>query len=143
MPEFIMPLADVTEGREFHGLDEFTRGYVEAIFFTECHSDNPELEDCTFGDLAPETLARIVEDCADFQKSLGHLLARAHEQAELAGRAYSESSGGIDFWLTRNGHGAGFWDRGLGAVGDELTAMAKPYGSCDLYKGDNGKLYLA
>jgi hypothetical protein len=38
---------------------------------------------------------------------------------------------GHDFWLTRNGHGAGFWDRGMGMLGDELTAACKPYGSAD------------
>ena len=26
------------------------------------------------------------------------------------------------------GHGAGFWDRGLGEVGDKLTALCRPYG---------------
>lgn len=35
--------------------------------------------------------------------------------------------------LTRNGHGAGFWDRGLGALGTELTNACKPYGGVDLY----------
>ena len=38
-----------------------------------------------------------------------------------------------DFWLTRNGHGAGFWDRGLGEIGDILTKASKTFGSCDLY----------
>lgn len=47
---------------------------------------------------------------------------------------------GHDFWLTRNGHGSGFWDRGL-PYGDELSAIAKTYGSCDLYVGDDGKVY--
>jgi hypothetical protein len=48
---------------------------------------------------------------------------------------------GHDFWLTRNGHGAGFWDRGLGAVGERLTAAAKVYGAFDLYVGDDGTIY--
>jgi hypothetical protein len=39
---------------------------------------------------------------------------------------------GHDFWLTRNGHGAGFWDRGLGDVGERLTTAAKVYGAQDL-----------
>lgn len=39
---------------------------------------------------------------------------------------------GHDFWLTRNRHGAGFWDRGLGERGDYLTAMSHPYGECHL-----------
>lgn len=48
---------------------------------------------------------------------------------------------GIDFWLTRNGHGAGFWDRGLGDVGTRLTCAAHNYGSVDLYAGDDGLIY--
>ena len=35
---------------------------------------------------------------------------------------------GHDFWLTRAGHGAGFWDRGLGEAGDRLTDACRPYG---------------
>lgn len=38
-----------------------------------------------------------------------------------------------DFWLTRNGHGAGFWDRGLGEIGDIFTKASKTFGSCDLW----------
>jgi hypothetical protein len=49
---------------------------------------------------------------------------------------------GHDLWLTRNGHGAGFWDRGLGDVGDKLTAIAKRMGSKSLYVGDDGKIYI-
>lgn len=47
-----------------------------------------------------------------------------------------------DFVLTRNGHGAGFWDRGLGADGYKLTRMAKPYSTVGLYRGEDGKLYF-
>lgn len=50
----------------------------------------------------------------------------------LAVRMYlaRRSSGdfGHDFYLTREGHGAGFWDRGLGDLGDYLTGIAKSYG---------------
>jgi hypothetical protein len=45
--------------------------------------------------------------------------------------------------LTRNGHGSGFWDRGLGKVGEQLTAACGPYGSSDLYVGDDGKVYVS
>jgi hypothetical protein len=50
---------------------------------------------------------------------------------------------GHDFWLTRNGHGAGFWDRGLGDRGRRLTEACRPYGATDpqLYwrYDDNGE----
>lgn len=48
---------------------------------------------------------------------------------------------GHDFWLTRNGHGAGFWDRGLGERGDWLTQQCKIFGGMSLVVGDDGKLY--
>ncbi|MEK6828593.1 MAG: hypothetical protein AABY15_00565 [Nanoarchaeota archaeon] len=49
---------------------------------------------------------------------------------------------GHDLWLTRNGHGAGFWDRGLGEVGDQLTAIAKEMGTKTLYRGDDGQIHI-
>ena len=35
---------------------------------------------------------------------------------------------GHDFALTRNGHGAGFWDRGYGDVGTFLSDAARTFG---------------
>lgn len=55
----------------------------------------------------------------------------------------SDSQIGHDFWLTRNGHGAGFWDRGLGQRGDRLTKATKPYGEVNLYVGDDGLVYVS
>jgi len=49
---------------------------------------------------------------------------------------------GNDFWLTRNGHGAGFWDRGLGDLGDKLTKYAETFGDECPYVGDDGKIYI-
>lgn len=51
-----------------------------------------------------------------------------------------------DFVLTRNGHGTGFWDRGLGAVGLRLTDAAKAYGSANAaliaaWKDDDGEIH--
>lgn len=48
---------------------------------------------------------------------------------------------GHDFWLSRNGHGAGFFDRGLGGLGDRLQKAARVYGTCDTYVGDDGWIY--
>ena len=52
---------------------------------------------------------------------------------------------GHDFWLTRNHHGAGFWDRGYGpaqtTLGDRLTKLCKPYGEASLEVGPGDKLY--
>ena len=50
---------------------------------------------------------------------------------------------GHDFWLTRNRHGAGFWDRGLGERGQRLTDAAHVYGESYLSIGDDGKVYVS
>ena len=49
---------------------------------------------------------------------------------------------GHDFWLTRNGHGAGFWDRGLGERGMRLTRASKVFGEARLELGDDKKLHI-
>jgi hypothetical protein len=61
----------------------------------------------------------------------------------LTGHGIDPESAGHDLWLTRNRHGAGFWDRGYpSGVGDVLTAMAHAMGSDDVYIGDDGFAYL-
>lgn len=46
-----------------------------------------------------------------------------------------------DLWLTRNRHGAGFWD-GDYKNGDELTEFAHAYGECNVIEIDNGQLII-
>lgn len=97
----------------------------------------------TVDDITSEAMESMRADCGDFLES------NAHDLALYAGSAPSLVSGlgmehaGHDFWLTRNHHGAGFWDRGLGELGDRLTAASHPYGTSDLYVGDDGKLYVS
>jgi hypothetical protein len=81
-------------------------------------------------DIHDDTVKQAEKDCADFRDDAGDLLD-----------GIDESQAAHDFWLTRNGHGAGFWDRGLGKVGQKLTKIAKDFGSVDLYVGDDGTIY--
>jgi hypothetical protein len=118
----------------YEDLNEFTKGYIDAMFWTECDDDSDEeLQKKEFLDLASETLKRIIEDCAGFE--LNH--------QKLLEKAGNPSQNGHDFWLTRNGHGAGFWDRGYGAAGLELTNICHDhYPSLNLVLGNDGYLYL-
>lgn len=52
-------------------------------------------------------------------------------------RGLDAGQSGHDFALTRNSHGAGFWDRGYGEKGDRLTAACKPYGAAYLSLEDD------
>jgi len=51
----------------------------------------------------------------------------------------TEEQLGHDLWLTRNGHGAGFWDRGYDEADvDVLNKACEQLGQTDLYIDDNG-----
>ncbi len=80
-------------------------------------------------DFHPHCAAGLRAECVAFVEA--NLADLANLSAEQAGH---------DFWLTRCGHGAGFWDRGLGDVGKRLTDACKPYGNVDLYDY-RGKVY--
>lgn len=47
------------------------------------------------------------------------------------------------FVLSKNGHGTGFWDCGLGDKGDELHKWAKTFGESMAYVGNDGKVWIA
>lgn len=61
------------------------------------------------------------------------------------GRYTDEELAGHDFWLTRNGHGAGFWDRSEldKPTQGRLTKAAHAFGNSDLYVGDDGRIYVS
>jgi hypothetical protein len=121
--------------------DQFTQAYIECALWSSTDEDGDPL-DGGWHDLAPETKKEMEQDCADFQEVNADLLTRWYELGEREERA------GHDFWLTRNGNGAGFWDRFYGdqegtKLGKMLTKAAKFYGSRDLYVGDDDLIYQA
>ena len=137
---------------ETHTLDlecELDQYIATAMWSTNADHLDPEgtgeagaLEDhYSASDLAPETRESMRADLADFIQHADPR-ALAFWEAELGA-----GSIGHDFWLTRNGHGAGFWDRftrGVGqSFGNHLTEKARPYGESYLYAGDDGRLYIA
>ena len=114
-------------------IDTFVRAYIECALWSS-YDENDESFDANYciDDMAPAALAGCIEDCADF---------RSANSAALEAAGLSDEYAGHDFWLTRNGHGAGFWDRGLGTVGTILTDAAHAYGSVDFYVGDDDMIY--
>ena len=58
-------------------------------------------------------------------------------------RTLTPEESGHNLWLSRNGHGTGFWDRGL-KHGDQLHDISAKMGTCDIILSDqiNGILYL-
>lgn len=118
MPEFI-----INSNARYDSLDEFARGYVEAMFFTngDCGDERENL----LNDLGTERLTRasvkkIQQDCSTF---LSHIMPDGCFVRQWLDRLtdYSDAQAGHDFWFTRQGHGVGFWSR------DELESDAGTY----------------
>jgi hypothetical protein len=116
-------------------LDPFTRSYIETMLWSETggpNGDTPLDRNYDVNDFDPKTLKRIIADCEAFQKECSDW----YDDSKRAGH---------DFWLTRVGHGAGFWD------GDYpepqatlLTNARKRFGHVDVVEGEYGvgPLYL-
>jgi len=114
-------------------LDEFTRGYLECVeWLTPEDVDeegvviSPAPHERLKG-FEPSFLAECIEDCRDFQASNAAYLRL---YCEKLGRTMRDA--GHDFWLTRNRHGAGFWDRGDDPCLRHLTDVSNAHGGVDL-----------
>jgi hypothetical protein len=111
--------------------------YAECALWSSTHFESED-DNCgiPFGQIDAELSEKCLEqfraDCADF---LAICEAEGIDMSDL-----DAAQVGHDFWLTRNRHGAGFWDRGLGELGDKLTVWAHAAGSCDLYLSDSGEI---
>lgn len=99
-------------------------------------NDTPLDQNRDISDIHPNTLAGLKDDCNDFiDCNQADLLA-------LDQNGYGFQQAGHDYLLSRNGHGAGFFDRDLGEVGDRLQEAAQASGQADAYVGDDGKVHV-
>ena len=123
-------------------LSEFATAYIVAALWSSTDDDgNPlDYEHCR-DDIHPDTLKTMLADCRAFY--IAHESAIHCDDGPTGTDGSSQvAMAGYDFWLTRCGHGAGFWD------GDwpephaaELSAAAESVGNVYLYLGDDGKIH--
>lgn len=88
-------------------------------------------------DFTEDSLTTAEEDLDDWFHYLERqgLYERALEYADDERIAH-------DFWLTRNGHGAGYWDGDYGDIGDKLTDACKAWRGQDIMISVDGRLHL-
>lgn len=114
---------------------EFYNQYMETAIWSsnDTEDDTPVEYHLTDGrELSTSAKFAMARDCVNFMR----------ENYQLIDDCLADySQAGHDFWLTRCGHGAGFWDGQWPVNGNELTAASKIYGNVDLYVGDDGKVY--
>lgn len=100
-------------------VDDFLRGYMEAALWSSNDPDTetPLDDKYSTADIANDLRKQMRQECAAFVRANGDNL---HLLGELTGRDWA--SHGHDLWLTRNGHGAGYWDRYMEASPDGRSA---------------------
>ncbi len=117
----------------------FANGYREALIWsTSGDFEGRELESLEGFAFSAAASLQIALDCRAFVEANRAALEQA---ATVPG--YSWAHAGHDFWLTRVGHGAGFWDGDLpDDIGDLLTEASKAAGEVWPYIGDDALVYL-
>lgn len=127
--ELVDGCMDVEEGHKLFGISE------------DDHLD----DHFSIDDFTAESLRKAEADCVKFfewieKEGLTEEVARHADDAHVA----------HDFWLTRNGHGAGFWDGDYSddgacneGVGKTLTDHCDLlYSEQNVSAGEDGKLHL-
>jgi len=121
-------------------LDAFTRAYLEtALWATTDNADEsggePLDKNYDIYSFTVKSLREAARECRDFRA-----YAAEHISAALAAGADDEQMG-HDFFLTRNRHGAGYWDGDYPqAIGTALTEAAHTFGTAEPYMY-RGRLY--
>jgi hypothetical protein len=102
------------------GFEAFYRAYIEAALWSSNTEDGTALDQID-AELEDTTQAAMRRDCQRFYAANQHLMN-------------DPAQGGHDFWLTRNHHGTGFWDRDNlpEDVGEALTQAAHAFGEVNL-----------
>jgi hypothetical protein len=115
-------------------IDTILRHYLACAVWTGTGDDGEPLD----------SMGRTVDDF--HESSIDDARFDVERFVSLAGDlldGLSDEAIGHDFWLTRNRHGAGFWDRGLGEVGNRLSEIAHGFGECYvIVDSGTGCLYL-
>ena len=120
-------------------IDDFTREYLTAALFT----DQPD-EWCSPGEftesdracidrMTKDCIAKAIADCAKFRELASAAGIDIDDMSQC-----DKDSAARDFWYTRNGHGAGFWDGDWeDSIGKTLTSISKrfPETGLDFYRG--------
>lgn len=96
--------------------------------------DGDEFDGVDISEVDPESRKGEVEEIESFLKMA--------DEKGLDLSWWSDEQLGHDFWLTRNGHGAGFWDRGQGEVGDKAADIASTFQSRCVVRGGDGRIYI-
>ncbi len=115
---------------------EFFIAYATAALWASNDDDDVPLDSkYSIDDFDPDALQKLEKDCREFLEKADEFIkndTRHQNPYEQAGH---------DFWLTRNGHGAGFFDGDWDEpAATELTNLSQEFGEVYLY-AENDKVF--
>jgi len=114
--------------------EQFFQAYMVCALWSSTDDEGNPFDDVyEINDFAEYAVDSMRSDCLEFYNAHHHIMRDANPDFARHGH---------DFWLTRNGHGAGFFDRGYGERGDALSKAAKAYGEVYLYADAYGKVWI-
>lgn len=121
-------------------LEIFIQAYIQCSLWATTGEENGDSLDQHFNvfDVTDSARKQVESECKDFLKR-----EDVSSIAEKWGREEYKRAG-HNFFLTRNHHGAGFWDSDWPEHdGDILTKASDEAGSSEPYVGDDGRIYFS
>lgn len=113
-------------------IDEFTKKYIQTLIWSSWVEESSHSE--SEYEPSDDLIERALIDCVKFQNENQELIEREDNEND-------DSQHGHDFALTRNGHGAGFWDGNyIEEIGKKLTESSEKFGHIDVWFDDETKL---
>lgn len=132
-------------------LQSFLDGYLQCALWSSTYREDGrgQLDDGVH-DWAPASLELVRQEAAKWYAQHGDTITAAYNTGAVRERDHDgqpwnvDAQAGHDFWLTRCGHGAGFWDGDWPEpYASQLSDAARAAGNVDLYVGDDGRIYAA
>jgi len=121
-------------------IKQFVDHYIQAALWSSVDDHDRPLDDHNY-ELAEETKRKLYDHCVEFLKVANDEIISNRENFPSAKIMYQQA--GHDFWLTRCGHGVGFWDRPeFWGENETLSDISEKFGNVDLYIGDDNLIYV-
>lgn len=131
-------------------IDEVAKGYFEAALFSTTYEgedkdiDVDEDNDKSFqrlgyttADINSKFYAKALKDIKAFLAMVNNSLVAVADLEDFMGKHKRHAAEfGVNFWYSRNGHGAGFFDTN----NNVLQKIAKTFGEVNIYANKNGKV---
>jgi len=129
------------------GLSPLVRAYLTTALWSSVDDyGEPFDRHYSLSDFSQAALARAIACVGNFERENSQTIEDAIATGEVVrGPDFNEwERAGHDLWLTRNGHGAGFWDGDWPKpYADVLTMNARNLGEVELYVSKTGEVEMA